>query len=230
IERIVDTNPKPERRAIKSLFTPISSRIVRALLDKPSHTWQLTELANTTGASVGQVYNVSKKLTSEGFAHKTGRGSLTLTEPTNLLEAWRDQYQPSANQVHRFQLVAQSLADSLRQIYSAPGIDTKQILGTAHTGFQLLANEATTTPADDIRLYATHHQIKTLVEVLSLQPSNYSGNLHLIVPYDEGVFYQPTQTSVWPVVNDIQLYLDLYHDSLVESHLTETFRRQHLQF
>lgn len=229
IERIVNTNPKPERRAIKSLFTPIASRIVRALLVEPKRTWRLTELSSLAEASIGQVYNVSRKLCKEGLAHKTNRDGLTLTEPATLLEMWQNYYQISLNNVHRFHLPAQNITTALNQIQVAATKANIQVACTSHTGFNLLT-DSNATEADDIRLYIESNQIKLLTEQLPLKASDFSGNLHLLNPYDEGIFYQLTPTATLPVVSNIQLYLDIYSDPSQDQRKAKYLRKSVIGF
>jgi hypothetical protein len=57
-----------------------------------------------------------------------------------------------------------------------------------------------------------------LAENLSFQPIPKGGNVKLVVPYDEGVFYNQQKVSLSTpntteanVVSDIQLYVDLYN-------------------
>jgi len=103
IERIVEEKPEPVRRMIKSLFAPISSRIVRAMLEEPHRVWKLTELAEATGASLGQTYNISEKLAAEGFARKRAREGVSLTDPAGLLDTWREEYAVTVlNEVHSY--------------------------------------------------------------------------------------------------------------------------------
>jgi hypothetical protein len=46
---------------------------------------------------------------------------------------------------------------------------------------------------------------------LGLRPGEGEGNVHLLVPYDSGVFYAPIAKGGLPVVSLPQIYLDLYH-------------------
>lgn len=217
IERIVSReNPTPDRRSIKNLFTPIASRIVRVLLEQPDRNWKLKQLADATGASIGQTYNVSEKLISAGLAHKNGRGPLALIAPTELLDLWRQEYTVAAlNQIQSFYAAE---VDSKKLIDQIGVVGRK--LGSRYA-FTLQAGLALRYPelveAKDkllsqsgIHIYIEGHA-KSWAMGLGLQPVEFGGNVHLLQPYDPGVFYRPTPAGE-AVVGKIQLYLDLSND------------------
>jgi len=51
-----------------------------------------------------------------------------------------------------------------------------------------------------------------LLHPLQARCRSHRGNVHLLRPYDEGVFYRSRTIQGLVVVGDIQLYLDLYSD------------------
>jgi uncharacterized protein YccT (UPF0319 family) len=54
-------------------------------------------------------------------------------------------------------------------------------------------------------------QAEKLSKELQLKPIPKEGNVRLIVPYDEGVFYQVQRIEGVQIVSNIQLYVDLYN-------------------
>ena len=50
-----------------------------------------------------------------------------------------------------------------------------------------------------------------LARPLGLSPIEKSGNVKLVTPYDEGVFYGSAQAGGATVVSPVQLYVDLYN-------------------
>ena len=50
-----------------------------------------------------------------------------------------------------------------------------------------------------------------VAKALGLRPGEDEGNVHLMAPYDPGVFHAPITKSGVPVVCLPQLYADLYH-------------------
>ena len=91
LERVVDRNPFPARGRPASLFAPVSSRIIRALLEEPSRGWQISELARETGVSLGLASMVGRRLIDEAHAQWEDR-RLRVTQPGPLLDAWQADY------------------------------------------------------------------------------------------------------------------------------------------
>ena len=234
VERIVQDNPTPTRRAIKSLFTPISSRLIRILLEDPNKSWTLKDLATLTGASVGQTYNVSQKLVSEKFASKRSRGGLTLTDPAGLLDAWAGHYNVTEqNQMQSFylpELDQNRLIDKVRDI--ACHLNSPYAF-TLHTGMLLSHPEILNGQRKEIAVSGVHCYIQSSVkrwaEVLGTQPVEFGGNVHLLSPYDEGVMYSE-QTDKLNIVGNIQLYLDLYSDPVRGRDLAHRLRDKIIGF
>ena len=230
IERIVQANPQPTRRAIKSLFTPIASRIVRILLENSKQTWRISTLAELSGASVGQVFNVAQKLADKGFAHKTREG-ITLIEPGNLLDAWQGQYSLEANQIQSYSLLADDEPAFFQQLQALHQQQPDCFACTFETGYQLLTTTKTDTLSlDDIRLYIIPTQIKAIIQALNLQPTAFGGNIHLLTPYDDGIFYNLQEAQGVPIVSNTQLYLDLRSDSGSGRQQAQQFRASFMAF
>jgi len=207
IERIVEERPKPVRRMIRSLFAPVSSRIVRAMLEEPHRMWKLTELTAATGASLGQTYNVSEKLTAEGFARKNARQGVTLTDPAGLLEAWREEYVVTAvNRLHSFHSSERDPARLMARVKQAAERLETSYAFTLHAGASLIAPFVR---FNDVHLYVASDP-QPWVHELNLHTVEFGGNIHLLRPYDEGVFYRLRFPEGMAVVGNIQLYLDLY--------------------
>lgn len=84
---------------VTDLFSPKSSRIIRAMLHRPDHEWQVSELAEhpDVDVSAGLVSKVKRTLISENYAAVRNR-LLYLKEPRELLNAWAKRYPGAANQ------------------------------------------------------------------------------------------------------------------------------------
>jgi len=52
---------------------------------------------------------------------------------------------------------------------------------------------------------------ETWVELLNLRPVEKGGNVSMVLPYDEGVFYGVSQVGGEDVVSKVQLYIDLFN-------------------
>ena len=93
VEKIVEKNPNTVPTQLKNLFSPISSRITRALLIEPTRKWKLGELAQSATVSLGQTSSVIERMISDEFVFWNGEGQLELKDPATLLEAWKRLYQ-----------------------------------------------------------------------------------------------------------------------------------------
>jgi len=207
IERIVEEKPQRVKRRIKNLFAPVSSRIVRAALEEPDRVWKLTELAQATGASLGQTYNVSEKLAAEGFGQKSARSGVKLTDPAGLLDTWRQEYDIAAlNEIHSFHSSERDPARVMAEVKQAAEKLGGKYAFTLHAGASLVAPYVR---FNDVHLYVESNP-QAWTDALGLHTVEFGGNVHLLQPYDEGVFYHLRSPQRMAVIGNIQLYLDLY--------------------
>ena len=227
IERIVEEKPKPVRRMTKSIFAPISSRIVRVMLEEHDRVWKLTELAEATGASLGQTYNVSEKLVTEGFAQKNARAGVALMDPAGLLNAWREEYDVlTLNKVYSFHSSERDSARLMAEVKQAAQRLGAKYAFTLHAGASLVAPY--------VRFNDVHFYIGSApqiwVDELGLHTVEFGGNVHLLQPYDEGVFYRLRSPQGMAIVGNIQLYLDLYRYPARGQEQAEFLREKEIGF
>jgi hypothetical protein len=207
IERIAEEKPGRRKRRIKNLFAPVSSRIVRAMLEEPDQTWTLKELAHVTDASLGQTYNVSEKLVDEDLAQKSSQEGLVLTDPAGLLDLWRQAYDiQEANEMFSFHASERDPTRLMAQVERVAGRLEEQYAFTLHAGASLVAPYVRFT---DVHFYVGAG-VQTWIDALGLHTVEFGGNVHLLRPYDEGVFYRLRLPQGMAVVGNIQLYIDLY--------------------
>lgn len=74
-------------QGVKRIFSGRSRRIVRVLLVNPFRPFRLEEIASETQLSVGQVFQVTKRLHEEGLLERTPQGRM-LTKPRQLLRVF----------------------------------------------------------------------------------------------------------------------------------------------
>ena len=85
IERTVAEKPVTESRALRSLFSPKASAILRVLLREPSRAWRVAELAREARASYGHVSNVRKALLEREWLEASSAG-VVLVQPRSFSE------------------------------------------------------------------------------------------------------------------------------------------------
>ena len=115
IERTVADRPRSEARALRSIFAPRASAILRVLLRDPDRAWRVADLAEEANASFGHVSNVRKALLDREWLEVRSDGAV-LTQPDALLKTWRRSYRrPAGRSVTGYtQLHGSQLEDRLR--------------------------------------------------------------------------------------------------------------------
>jgi hypothetical protein len=76
-----------------------------------------------------------------------------------------------------------------------------------HAGASLIAPHVR---FNDVHVYI-EDDLQAWVGALDLHTVEFGGNVHLLRPYDEGVFSRMRNLEGIATVGNIQLYLDLYH-------------------
>jgi len=81
----------------------------------------------------------------------------------------------------------------------------------------------------DIHFYFTG-EFEELIASLDLRPVEAGGTVHVLTPYDEGVFYHIQEIDGVQVVCQTQLYLDLVNYPARGKEQAEFLRRQKMTF
>ncbi len=201
-------NPFNIRRDLRTLFSPKSSRILRALLNHPRKIWTVQGLSRVTSVSMGQVSNVKSLLDYREWIEISKEG-IKLARPKELLEEWASNYSfPRDNFIERFYSLNSFEEQMTAMTGNAIGM---KILGfnnrfalTGYAGanfiFPYVRNNTVSVYVDDIEFW---------VPRLGLKKVESGENTFLVRPYDEGVFYNCQYYKNVPIVSTIQLYLDL---------------------
>jgi len=196
-------NPFTEKRDLRSLYAPKSTRVLRVLLMRTSEWWKTQALADEAGVSLGQVANVKKRLRDREWVAEGEKG-FRLTNPQSLLTEWADNYTYRKNTV--------------RDFYSMKGTDeVEEALAKAcgeldiryaFTGFSAARRVAPHVRGQRAMAYASAIP-ESLLERAGLKEVSSGANVSLMLPYDDGVFYGAREVEAVRVVCPVQLYLDL---------------------
>jgi hypothetical protein len=196
-------NPFPQRRDLKSIFSPKSSRILRVLLNSPPTPWKIESLRQQAGVSIGLVATVRKILLDREWATEDKAG-LVLRRPRSILDEWSSDYSYRRNQIFEYY-----------SIEGMSGLETK--LGAfcgqrgikfALTMFSGAARVAPHTRFNRVFAYIDD-KLEDVRDQLDLKPVGSGPNIVILKPYDTGVFYGLKFYENLPVVSPVQLYLDL---------------------
>ena len=227
VERVVDKNPRPHRGRPVSLFAPVSSRLLRAMLEQPQCHWSVKHLSQIADVSLGQTSNVSRRLIAEGYAVRDPDG-VRLAQPGALLDAWRDVY-PAASQLQAYysferdpqQLMARIAQEAQRHQwrYAVTSFGAASLVAPFVHGVGV------------VHVYVdTALAVEGWVHALDLRPVEAGPNVLVVVPYDPGVFYRTQTVHDVQLVGSIQLYLDLYSDPARGREQAEFLRKQVIGF
>jgi hypothetical protein len=196
-------NPFVQKRDLRSLYGPKSTRVLRVLLMRKSEWWKTQALADEAGVSLGQVANVKKRLRDREWV-AYGDAGFRLTNPQSLLTEWAENYTHRKNTVRDFYSmkgtdeVEEALAKACRELdisYAFTGFSAARRIAPAVRGQRAVAYISTIS--------------EVLLERTGLKEVPSGANVSLMLPYDEGVYYMAREVNSLRVVCPVQLYLDL---------------------
>ena len=207
IERSVPTKPKPEARALRSIFTPKAAAILRALLRDPNRAWRVTDLAASAKASLGHVSNVCKAILDREWADRRQDG-IVLTQPNALLRTWRDNYRrPRSARFEGYTHLHGRFEDLARNMFNARPDLPRAVyaLASAAEWIAPFGRDATRS------FYTDKPGAQFLRETLDLRPVGMGPNVVLHVIADETIF----DDAIEPLpglfcTSPIITYLDLW--------------------
>ncbi len=189
----------------KSLFAPISTRVIRTLLIEPRRRWKLSELAAVAHVSLGHIHKVKQELLTQEFIEEGREKSFFLKDPPGLLNAWQETYNYGQNQII-----------PLFSLEKIPVIEEKikQYCDAEKVGYALTLFSGALRLAPFVRQNVAAFYFfgdrEALQQKLNLKQVDSGANVLLLIPYDEGVFHGVQEVDGYKIVNSIQLYLDLH--------------------
>jgi hypothetical protein len=199
-------NPFSEKRMLRSLYSPKSERVLRVLLSEPGRVWKLNELASTAEVSIGLASNVKRLLSDREWISSLPSG-LTLINPRALLSEWAQAYRPSRS-------IAQDYYASLEIVeIEALLAETCQELriNYALAGFSSASRISPMVRYQRASSYA-NGDLTRLIESRNWKPVSSGGNIRLIIPYDDGVYWDARFVDGIRITSPVQTYLDLQGD------------------
>jgi hypothetical protein len=223
IEKEGKRNVRPSTRPLRSLFAPRATRVVRVLLAEVGRAWRLEELARAAEVSLGHAHNVVKRLEELAWVARDTSQRIHLSKPADLLEAWCESYTYRANEITSYlapERVTRKFMGEVARVAMAEG---RRYAFTLNAGAALLA--------PNLRLPAVHCYLEgdpaPVARALGLRPAaEVDGALHVLAPYDLGVFHGTFEKGGLKVVSLPQLYADLAHYERRGPEQAEHLRRE----
>jgi len=206
IEREGKRNVRPSTRPLRSLFAPRATRVVRVLLADPTRAWRLEELARAAEVSLGHSHNVMKRLEELAWAERDDHQRIRLTKPADLLENWGESYTYRDNEMHSYFVAERVTRKLMTEVARAAAEAGQRYAFTLNAGLSLVAPH--------FRMPAVHCYLEgdpaPMASALGLRSAtDTEGGLHVLTPYDPGVFHGMLEKGGLKVVSLPQLYVDL---------------------
>jgi len=213
--------------SVHNVFSPMASRVVRILLVNPKQDWSILGLSKEAKTAYGYTHRLVKALLRMGLCRKSEANRIVVTNVGELLSRWASYYDFTLlNNVNAYYSLNQDLDRFVRKLSTASRRDLRYAL-TLQAGAALVSPYVR--PAN-IHLYVEQEKLGKWQRLLGLQLTELGGNVFLVEPYDEGVFYNvQKRREVW-VVSNVQLYVDLYNYPARGREAAEHLRKEVIGF
>jgi hypothetical protein len=194
-------------RKAQNIFSRKASRIVRVLLVHPQEGWTIKDLSKEAGVSIGFTHAVVMSLIDQRHVYRDESYRLRVSDPVKLIQRWAAYHNYIAMNTflhyHTFEKNIEAFLSNMKEAN-----DLEYAL-TVLAGAHIVAPYVRPTT---IHFYIKEKKkAKTWVELLDLRPVETGGNVSIVLPYDEGVFYGVSQVAGVNVVSKVQLYVDLFN-------------------
>ena len=187
--------------------------------------WTLARLADEAAISLRTAHLVINALEEKAFVDKR-RGAIRLEQPGALLDLWGENYRVDEHRRRTYYSFVRNPRELAATLASEADAQKARLALTLHSGAALVAPFVRSA---DVHAYF-RGDVEHLVKAVDLRPVESGGNVHLLVPNDEGVFYRTQTVDHVPVVCHTQLYLDLLHYPARGREQAEELRRQKLRY
>ena len=213
--------------SVQNVFSPMASRIVRVLLVNSKQEWSILGLSKEAKTGYGHTFRVVKTLLRMGLCRQTETNRVVAANPGELLTRWAGYYDFALlNKVNAYYSPEENL-DGFTKRLSAVGKPDLRYALTLQAGVSLVTPYVRPI---NIHLYVDPEKPGSWQELLDLKLTELGGNVFLVEPYDEGVFYKVQQVRGINVVSSVQLYIDLYNYPARGREAAEHLRKEVIGF
>ena len=213
--------------SIQNIFSPMASRIVRVFLVDSAREWSVLGLSKEAKTGYGHTYRVVETLLRMGLCRKTEANRVVVANAGELLRRWASYYDFALwNKVNAYQSLDEDLDRFVKKLATESIGDLKYAL-TLQAGAALVSPYVRSV---NIHLYVEPEKLDKWQKLLGLQLTELGGNVFLVEPYDEGVFYKVQRLKGVSIVSNIQLYVDLYNYPARGREAAEHLREEVIRF
>ena len=175
-------------------------------MSNPGRTWTIRELASEARVAFGYVHAVVANLTQSGYLLRNQANRLELVDPIRLIKRWAAYHQFNAvNKMlpyYSFEREIDALIGKFRDVAADYAL-------TSLSGAWLAVPQVRPVMIEAYVREPSHAE--ELSKQLLLKPIPKEGNVRLIIPDDDGVFYKAQRIQGVLIVSNVQLYVDLYN-------------------
>ena len=195
----------------KNIFADKATLILRRMLREPERQWVVRDFNGSQGVSLGLAQQVLETMARQGYVERVKKGPdsyTVLSDAEELIKAWTAAYNFERNEVYTYYTHD---AQILKKIKVA--LKDRTYALTLHTGANLLTSYVKT---DHVYLYLDapdwEKDVLSIRQQLDLKELVQGGNIHFIRPLYKTTAFEGKRTiEGYPVVSNLQLFLDLYH-------------------
>lgn len=194
-------------RKARNIFSRKASRIVRVLLIRPREDWTIKDLSKEAKVSLGFTHAVVMSLIDQKHVYRDELYKLRVVDPVKLIQRWAAYHNyMSMNTFLRYHTFEKNIDAFLSNMRETNGLEYAL---TVLVGANVVAPYVRPTT---IHFYIKQKkEAKSWIELLDVRPVETGGNVSMVLPYDEGVFYGVSQVAGVNVVSKVQLYVDLFN-------------------
>lgn len=210
VDRAVPKSLYPHESKNRSIFADKASLILRYLLDASEFSGRVREISAKCGLDAGYVSKMLKALVGAGYAVRKPDDRFELVEREALVSDWVHAYHWSKNQVVGFFYSPDELNRLKLQLLRKNLFhgDAPWAL-TMHAGANLLSEDVR---YEGLHIYSAGPEMEDFLKRMGGMPAEKGGNVFVLKPYyRNSALYGVRDVRRYPVVSDLQLYLDLYH-------------------
>lgn len=197
-------------REVNSPFSDKSSLVLRIMMDDPERYWGNNEIAEKASVSPGWVSQISHRLEELRYVVRAESRKLKLFRPQDVLQDWVEFYRQRKQEQYRFRCSADSVENVMKALKDSKVLAECKGLLSSQAGASLVAPHAR---FQEVHVYSNGlpASITDWKQELRLEEAAASEcNLVLVNPYYHvSGRYGSQMAEGFPVVSDVQLYLDL---------------------
>lgn len=200
-----------KKSKMKNVFADKATFIARKILRNPSKKWVVRDFTGPQGVSLGMAQEVLETMAQLGYVERIKKGPHSyaiLTNRESLIDDWLKEYSFDSNEIDTYYTPDKDILKKIRAY-----LKSDEYALALHTGANLITSYVKT---EHIYLYLDKEKwdkgILKIRENLGLKELVKGGNVHIIRPfYKNSIFLNLQRIKKYPVVSNLQLYLDLYN-------------------